>query len=60
MEGEVTATMETFINSVTSLIEPVKSAMSLFLEPPIIFFVAAAGLLVVLSLVKKLLPMKKR
>lgn len=52
--------METFITSVTSLIEPVKTAMSLFLEPPIVFFVAAAGLVVILSLAKKLLPMRRK
>ncbi len=52
--------MADFITSVSSLIPTVKSAMSVFLEPPIVFFVAAAGLVVVLSLVKKLLPMKKR
>lgn len=52
--------METFITSVTSLIEPVKTAMSLFLEPPIVFFVAAAGLVVILSLVKKLMPMRRK
>lgn len=59
MEGSVSV-METFIASVTSLIEPVKTAMSIFLEPPVIFFVAAAGLVVVISLVKKLIPTKKR
>lgn len=52
--------MATFITSVTSLIEPVKEAMSIFLEPPIVFFVAAAGLLVVLSLAKKLIPQKRK
>lgn len=52
--------MTGFISSVTSLIEPVKSAMSMFLEPPVVFFVAAAGLVVVVGLVKKLLPIKKR
>lgn len=56
---EVSA-METFITSVTSLIDPVKTAMSLFLEPPIVFFVAAAGLVVILSLVKKLMPMRRK
>lgn len=59
MEGSVSV-MEAFITNVTSLIDPVKSAMSLFLEPPIVFFVAAAGLVVVISLVKKLIPTKKR
>lgn len=59
MEGSVSV-METFITSVTSLIEPVKTAMSIFLEPPVIFFVAAAGLVVVISLVKKLIPTKRR
>lgn len=59
MEGSVSV-MATFITSVTSLIEPVKTAMSIFLEPPVIFFVAAAGLVVVISLVKKLIPTKRR
>ena len=59
MEEEVSL-MATFVTSVTSLIEPVKSAMSIMLEPPIIFFVAAAGLVVVISLVKKLGPTKRR
>lgn len=56
---EVSA-LDTFITSVTSLIEPVKTAMALFLEPPIIFFVAAAGLVVILSMVKRLLPMRRK
>lgn len=51
--------MESFLTSVTGLIEPVKTAMALFLEPPIVFFVAAAGLVVVISMVKRLMPMKK-
>lgn len=57
---EEVSAMSTFITNVTSLVEPVKSAMSLFLEPPIVFFVAAAGLVVVFSLAKKLIPTKKR
>lgn len=59
MEGSVSV-METFITSVTSLIEPVKTSLSIFLEPPIVFFVAAAGLVVLFSLAKKLIPTKKR
>lgn len=59
MESEVPSVMDTFVTSVGSLIEPVKDAMALFLEPPIVFFVAAAGLVVLLSLVKKLLPMRR-
>lgn len=58
--SEGVSAMTTFITNVTSLIEPVKSAMSIFLEPPVVFFVAAAGLLVVISLVKKLIPTKRR
>ncbi len=57
---EEVSAMSAFITNVTSLVEPVKSAMSLFLEPPIVFFVAAAGLVVVFSLAKKLIPTKKR
>jgi len=52
--------MADFVTSVTSLVAPVKSAMAVFLEPPIVFFVAAAGLVVILGLVKRLLPMKRR
>ncbi len=58
MEG--VSVMESFVTNITSLIEPVKSAMAIFLEPPIVFFVAAAGLVVIFSLVKKLIPTKRR
>ena len=51
--------MEVFATNMTTIIESVTSAISIFLEPPIIYFVAAAGVGVVFKLVKKLMPMKK-
>ena len=49
-----------FITAVSSLIEPVKSALGLFLEPPMLYFVAAGGLTVAIGLAKKLVPVKRR
>ena len=57
---EEVSVMSTFVTSVTSLIEPVKSGMALFLEPPVVFFVAASGLCVVLGLAKKLIPSRRK
>lgn len=50
----------TFVSTVTSLIEPVKEGLALFLEPPMVFFVAAGGLVVVLGLAKKLVPVRRK
>lgn len=51
--------METFTTNMSSVITSVTSALSIFLEPPIVWFVAASGVAVVVKLAKKLLPMKK-
>lgn len=58
MEGGIT--LADMISNVTSLVAPVKSVMTLFLEPPMLFFTCAAALCVVIGLAKKFIPTKRR
>ena len=51
--------MVEFAAQMTTIITSVTSAVAIFLEPPIIYFVAAAGVGVVFKLVRKIMPMKK-
>ena len=51
--------MTDFATQMTAIITTVTSALSLLLEPPILYFTAAAGVGVVIKLVKKLMPIKK-
>lgn len=51
--------MADFVTSVTSALGTVTSSMSIFLEPPIIYFVALAGVAATIGVIKKLLPMRK-
>lgn len=51
--------MEAFATNMTSIITSVTSVLTIFLEPPIIWFVAAAGVGVVVKIARKFIPMKK-
>lgn len=51
--------MEVFTTQMTAILASVKDGLSLFLEPPIVYFVAAAGVGVVIKLAKRIMPMKK-
>lgn len=51
--------MADFVTNVTSALGTVTSSMSIFLEPPIIYFVALAGVAATIGVIKKLLPMRK-
>jgi hypothetical protein len=51
--------MAEFITNIGLIIPVLTNALSIFLEPPIIFFVGAAGVVTLIGLAKKLIPMKK-
>lgn len=51
--------LTTFIGNVTTVLGTVKSSLSVFLEPPIIYFVALAGVVATVGVIKKLLPMRR-
>ena len=54
-----TSALTTFIGNVTTVLGTVKSSLSVFLEPPIIYFVALAGVAATVGVIKKLLPMRR-
>ena len=51
--------MEVFTTQMTAILASVKDGLSLFLEAPIVYFTAAAGVGIVIKLIKKIVPMKK-
>lgn len=51
--------MADFVANVTTALSAVTSSMSIFLEPPIIYFVALAGVAATIGVIKKLLPMRR-
>lgn len=51
--------MTEFITSITTALGAVTSSLSIFLEPPIIYFVALAGVAATVSVIKKLIPMRR-
>lgn len=51
--------MADFITSITTALGAVTSSLSIFLEPPIIYFVALAGVAATVGVIKKLIPMRR-
>ena len=51
--------MTEFITSITTALGAVTSSLSIFLEPPIIYFVALAGVAATVGVIKKLIPMRR-
>lgn len=51
--------MADFITNITTALGAVTSSLSIFLEPPIIYFVALAGVAATVGVIKKLIPMRR-
>lgn len=52
--------MEAFTTAISSVVTVIQNSLSIFLEPPMIFFVALAGAAAVFALIKRHLVMTKR
>lgn len=58
--GEEVSVLSTFISNISTVLGTVSNSLSVFLQPPLVYFVALAGVSATVLVIKKLLPMKKR
>lgn len=57
--GQEVSALSTFVSNISTVLGTVRSSLNVFLQPPLLYFVALAGVSATVLVIKKLLPMKR-